>query len=137
MAYLHFFEIIANLDQTKIGKYFIHLYPISFIEFILFIGIIFLCLSRILRKTAMLFELFFKKKSSIKHPKIHHDVSLRSLFKAISWRVVGTLDTIIIAYFITGEVQQALSIGLIEWGTKMILYFFHERAWNQVQWGKK
>ena len=85
----------------------------------------------------MLFDLILKKTTSTKSPKKYHEVSLRSLFKAISWRVVGTLDTIIIAYFITGKVQQALSIGLIEWGTKMILYFFHERAWNRIQWGKK
>ncbi len=85
----------------------------------------------------MLLDLLLKKTPPTKSPKKHHEMSLRSLLKAISWRVVGTLDTIIIAYFITGKVQQALSIGLIEWGTKMILYFFHERAWNQIQWGKK
>lgn len=61
----------------------------------------------------------------------------RSALKAISWRLVGTLDTILIAYFITGTISQALSIGFIEWGTKIVLYFFHERLWNRLQWGKK
>ena len=60
----------------------------------------------------------------------------RSVVKAISWRLLGTLDTIMIAFFITGEVSQALSIGLIEWITKIILYFFHERLWNRIQWGR-
>lgn len=60
----------------------------------------------------------------------------RSVVKAISWRLLGTLDTIMIAFFITDEVSQALSIGLIEWITKIILYFFHERLWNRIQWGR-
>ncbi|NBS18214.1 MAG: DUF2061 domain-containing protein [Flavobacteriia bacterium] len=60
----------------------------------------------------------------------------RSALKAISWRLVGTLDTILIAYLITGTISQALSIGFIEWGTKIVLYFFHERLWNKLRWGK-
>ena len=61
----------------------------------------------------------------------------RSIVKSISWRIVGTLDTIIIAWFVTGEVGLALTIGSIELVTKMVLYFFHERIWNIVKWGKK
>lgn len=61
---------------------------------------------------------------------------LRSILKAISWRVVGTLDTITISWFLTGELALAFSIGSVELFTKMILYFFHERMWNQVKWGK-
>ncbi|MGA1030749.1 MAG: DUF2061 domain-containing protein [Flavobacteriaceae bacterium] len=85
----------------------------------------------------MLLDLFLKKPISSPRTRQHQELTLRSLLKAVSWRIVGTLDTIFIAYFITGQVQQALSIGLIEWGTKMVLYFVHERAWNQIQWGKK
>ncbi len=62
---------------------------------------------------------------------------IRSIVKSISWRVVGTIDTILISWVITGEVKTAFSIGAIELGTKMILYFFHERAWNNIKWGKK
>lgn len=60
----------------------------------------------------------------------------RSLAKTISWRIVGTIDTIIISYLITGTLTIALSIGAIELISKMILYFFHERAWNKILWGK-
>ncbi len=60
----------------------------------------------------------------------------RSIVKAISWRIIGTIDTIVISWFITGEITMALSIGLIEVITKMILYFFHERIWNVIKWGK-
>ena len=62
---------------------------------------------------------------------------LRSIVKSLSWRIVGTVDTIVISWFITGEVSTALSIGLVELITKMLLYFFHERLWNVVKWGKQ
>lgn len=61
----------------------------------------------------------------------------RSLIKSMSWRIIGTLDTILISYFITGEMSFALSIGGIELLTKMMLYVTHERLWNKVNWGKK
>jgi uncharacterized membrane protein len=61
---------------------------------------------------------------------------LRSIAKSISWRLIGTLDTILISWIITGKVKVALSIGLVELFTKMLLYFFHERIWNQIGWGK-
>ena len=60
----------------------------------------------------------------------------RSLLKTISWRIIGTLDTIFISWLITGRLNLALSIGLVELVTKMVLYFFHERAWNKIKWGK-
>lgn len=60
----------------------------------------------------------------------------RSLAKTISWRTLGTLDTIVISYFITGNLKMAASIGSIELVTKMILYYFHERAWNKISFGK-
>ena len=61
----------------------------------------------------------------------------RSLVKAVSWRTIGTLDTIIISYFLTGQIKTAVSIGAIEIITKMVLYFFHERLWNAISWGKR
>lgn len=60
----------------------------------------------------------------------------RSIVKAISWRILGTIDTIVISWIITGQITLALSIGSIEVLTKMVLYFFHERLWNIVKWGK-
>ncbi|GAA3513421.1 hypothetical protein GCM10022393_29020 [Aquimarina addita] len=61
---------------------------------------------------------------------------LRSIAKAVSWRVVGTLDTLIVSYLLTGEIALATSIASIDFVTKMILYFFHERIWNRIKWGK-
>ena len=64
-----------------------------------------------------------------------HEKPYRSVAKTISWRTVGTLDTIIISYFITGNLVMAASIGTIEFITKMILYYCHERAWNRIKFG--
>jgi len=61
----------------------------------------------------------------------------RSIVKAISWRFFATTDTIIIAFFITGTIELALSIGVIEVVTKMLIYYFHERAWNKINYGRK
>jgi uncharacterized membrane protein len=60
----------------------------------------------------------------------------RSILKSISWRIVGTIDTIIISFLVTGTLQFALQIGVVELVTKMGLYFFHERLWNKIKWGK-
>ncbi|MDF0708019.1 DUF2061 domain-containing protein [Flagellimonas okinawensis] len=71
----------------------------------------------------------YEKDSTSESPK-------RSIVKSISWRVVGTLDTIIISWLVTGTLSLAFSIGLVELVTKMVLYFFHERIWNSIKWGK-
>jgi len=56
-----------------------------------------------------------------------------SLAKTISWRIIGTIDTMLISYFITSNYLVAVSIGSVEVVTKMILYYFHERLWNRVR----
>jgi len=53
----------------------------------------------------------------------------RHIAKAITWRLVGTLDTMIVSWIISGNPLTGLKIGLAEVTTKMILYYFHERAW--------
>jgi uncharacterized membrane protein len=65
------------------------------------------------------------------------DSRARSLTKGITWRITGTLDTIWIAYFITGQTLQALSIGAIEVFTKIGLFYLHERIWSGISWGKR
>ena len=65
-----------------------------------------------------------------------HEKPYRSVVKAISWRTVGTIDTIVVSYFITGNLIMAASIGSIEVVTKMALYYFHERAWNKLSFGR-
>ena len=89
----------------------------------------------------MLLDQFFNSKKN-KPEKSFEEIkttekATRSIVKAISWRVVGTIDTFLISWIITGEISVALSIGLIEVVTKMVLYFFHERIWNLIKWGKQ
>lgn len=65
-----------------------------------------------------------------------HEKPYRSIVKSLSWRTLGTMDTMIISYFITGNFVMAASIGSIEVFTKMVLYYFHERAWNKIPLGR-
>jgi uncharacterized membrane protein len=60
------------------------------------------------------------------------DKPIKSIMKSISWRIVGTIDTMIISYIITGRVTVAVSIGSVEVLTKTILYYFHERLWAHI-----
>lgn len=56
-------------------------------------------------------------------------ISKRHLAKTISWRCIGTLDTVLISYFVTGEISYGVKIGAFEIISKMLLYYFHERLW--------
>ncbi len=75
-------------------------------------------------------------KNKVSSEKLVKEGVKRSLIKTISWRVIGTIDTVLISWIITGTLTLAFSIGLIELVTKMVLYYFHERAWNRIPWGK-
>ena len=61
----------------------------------------------------------------------------RSILKAISWRTLGTIDTMLISYIVTGNPTAAISIGAFELITKTALYYFHERSWNKRGYGRK
>jgi len=75
----------------------------------------------------------------------------RSIVKAISWRVVGTLDTLILSFVILSylgplfgleeassadKIKTAAFIALTEVATKMTLYYLHERLWSRLQWNR-
>ncbi len=70
--------------------------------------------------------------TSIEAPESH----VRSLVKGISWRAVGTMDTMIISYIITGNIKYAAFIGSTEAMTKVVLFWAHERIWHKVRWGR-
>ena len=65
------------------------------------------------------------------------DTNSRSLAKAVTWRLTGTADTFIIAWLFTGQPLLASGIALTEVFTKVFLFWFHERIWNKVSWGRK
>ena len=54
---------------------------------------------------------------------------VRHLAKTISWRVVGTVDTILVGWLVSGDATMGLTIGGFEMASKTLLYYFHERAW--------
>ncbi|UCE94283.1 MAG: DUF2061 domain-containing protein [Flavobacteriaceae bacterium] len=56
----------------------------------------------------------------------------RHIAKTLTWRIVGTLDTILISWFISGNPFTGLKIGFSEMITKMILYYVHERVWFKL-----
>lgn len=78
-------------------------------------------------------NLWFKVKMGVK--KNGDDSKKRHLAKTVSWRCVGTIDTMIIAWVITGDPVTGLKIGIAEVFTKMFLYYLHERAWYKVDYG--
>jgi len=64
------------------------------------------------------------------------DKSYRSLIKAVTWRITGSLDTFILTFVITSKFEIALSISFFELFTKIFLFWAHERVWNIIGWGK-
>jgi uncharacterized membrane protein len=65
------------------------------------------------------------------------DTHSRSVLKAISWRTLGTLDTFAISWFLTGKVGLAGSIAALEFATKIVWYYLHERVWAAAPWGRR
>jgi uncharacterized membrane protein len=63
---------------------------------------------------------------------------LRHILKTVTWRIVGTVDTIILSWLITENFTLGLKIGGVEVITKMILYYLHERVWfKYIKLGRK
>lgn len=78
-------------------------------------------------------RLWFNVKIGVK--KNGDDSKKRHLAKTFTWRFVGTLDTMIIAWVITGSPTTGLQIGIAEVITKMIFYYLHERVWYRIDFG--
>jgi uncharacterized membrane protein len=64
------------------------------------------------------------------------DKHYRSLVKAVSWRLTGSVDTMIISYLITGQIRWALTISGVELFTKIGLFYVHERIWEKMPFGR-
>ncbi|SDN91143.1 Uncharacterized membrane protein [Methylobacterium phyllostachyos] len=83
------------------------------------------------------------KTSPMQDQPVRHDPAgrpaetrLRSIAKAVSWRIVGSLDTLLLSYLFTGSVLIAGSIASTETVTKTVLYYLHERGWTLVPLGR-
>jgi uncharacterized membrane protein len=64
------------------------------------------------------------------------DKHYRSIIKAVSWRITGSIDTMVITYLITGKLKWALTISGVELFTKIGLYYVHERVWDRLSFGR-
>lgn len=66
---------------------------------------------------------------------VQKESNLRSLLKAISWRLIATGTTILIAWLVYRDIGPALAIGGIEFFAKFFVYYFHERLWQIIPRG--
>jgi len=62
---------------------------------------------------------------------------IRSLIKAISWRIVATLTTILLVFAFTGNLVLSGSVGFLELSLKILIYYVHERVWNMSSFGRE
>jgi len=60
----------------------------------------------------------------------------RSVIKALTWRVIAFLVTIIAVYIYSRDIKEALVIGVSANFVKIFLYYIHERIWNRVKFGR-
>jgi adenylylsulfate kinase len=65
------------------------------------------------------------------------DTHVRSIVKAISWRVIGTTETFLISWLITGRAGTAGGIAAVQAVASTALYWWHERTWLKIKWGKQ
>ncbi|MDG1146856.1 MAG: adenylyl-sulfate kinase [Crocinitomicaceae bacterium] len=68
---------------------------------------------------------------------MYKDTNIRSIVKAISWRAIALVTTMVIVYLFTGEIETAIKAGVVETGFKLFFYWMHERMWFKVRWGRK
>ena len=61
---------------------------------------------------------------------------VRSLLKAISWRIVATSTTILLVFLFTGNLVISVGVGSLELLFKTVIYYLHERIWNMSNFGK-
>ncbi len=79
-------------------------------------------------------ERFWFKVNLTKEGKLKNSAK-RHLAKTFTWRAVGTVDTVILSWIISGNPIIGLKIGMGELVTKMVLYYLHERAWYRINFG--
>lgn len=113
-------RIVGTLD-TMIVSWIISGNPITGLK----IG-----LAEVTTKTILyyLHERFWFKKPILNANKRH-------IIKTFSWRIIGTLDTIMLAWIISGSSLIGLKIGGVEIVTKMLLYYLHETVWYKFDYG--
>jgi adenylylsulfate kinase len=65
------------------------------------------------------------------------ETKTRSMAKAITWRIIATLTTVVLVYAFTGKLELAATVGILEVLLKLLFNFLHERAWLMIKFGRK
>jgi len=65
------------------------------------------------------------------------DTWKRSWAKSITWRILGIILLFAIAWVLTGDIAQTTTITVVFHGIRVVLYVFHERAWERIKWGRR
>lgn len=85
-------------------------------------------------------ELRKKREYKIKNIVAVRDRPIKSILKAISWRIIASTTTFFLAYMFFSDdpkaTEKATGVALAEASVKILLFFFHERAWTSVRWGR-
>jgi len=68
---------------------------------------------------------------------MHTETHARSIAKAVTWRLLGTLTTSALVFFFTRRVGLSLTVGGLEFVSKIGLFWFHERVWDRIRIGKQ
>jgi uncharacterized membrane protein len=71
-----------------------------------------------------MFSLLFREKHS------------RSITKAITFRLIVILSDMIVIFFITRQAATTLEVIFVSNVSSTLIYYFHERGWNRIKWGK-
>ncbi|MBU0662201.1 MAG: DUF2061 domain-containing protein [Candidatus Diapherotrites archaeon] len=61
----------------------------------------------------------------------------RIIAKTISFRIIATITTVVLVYIFTGSLELAGTVGALDFGAKLVVYYLHERAWGRTNWGRK
>lgn len=81
-----------------------------------------------------------QQKKTIEKIKVTRDRPIKSIVKTITWRIIASATTFLLAFlFFHGDpkvTEKATGIAIAEMTVKMVLYFFHERAWERLRWGR-
>ena len=64
------------------------------------------------------------------------DTKKRSWVKSIVWRIIGIVLLGIISYLVTGNIKDMTLITVLFHGIRLVMYYFHERLWERISWGK-
>jgi uncharacterized membrane protein len=64
------------------------------------------------------------------------ETNSRSIVKAVSYRILGSLSTGLIFFVLTGKFSLSVGAGMADFVIKIVLYFLHERLWNHISYGR-